>query len=551
MTRQLSPRTTVGHLKLEAKRWLAAVRRGETDAITRLRSAWPQAPDDPSLRDMQQALAREYGAERWTALLEQLGDLALDRQGHADRVRTMLTHGWTGEVSTARRIAARFPEVRRANVFTAAACGDVDEVRRHLAQSPDAALAVCDAQGFSALAHVMYGRVDETHAIEIATMLIGAGADVHFRVSDDWGNPFTLLTGVAGDGEGAKPAHPQAMALAALLLSHGVEPMDTQLLYNTSLHHDDVTWLELLWAASEKRGTIASWREPGGRSLGGSFQLNTLDYLLGNAVTRQHVRRVEWLLAHGASARARHAYTKRPVHTEARLVGFRAGVSMLEAHGAEAHSLLPEQQLYSAIMLDDMPMALQLLRDDPSLLRRASPLHAVSMHGRTDVVQQLLALGADVHAADHEGATALHRAVQGGSLAAVEVLVAAGADVNRREPRFQGTALSWAVVLGQREVAEWLVPHSRDVRALSRMGEVERLRDVLSGEPALANAMLHGVDDPTPLFCFAEDDDVAAEVVRVLLAHGADRNVKDAKGRKASERAKANGLAETARALET
>jgi hypothetical protein len=337
---------------------------------------------------------------------------ATERQGLAERLTAILSHGWGGDLNGARRLAARHPELANDSVFAAAAMGNVAEVERHLTLSPSAATATCGVRGWTALAHVMYGRLDGEHALAIARRLVNAGADIHFQFDDGWGNPFTLLTGVAGDGEGAKPPHPQGEALAALLLDRGVDPFDTQLLYNTSLHHDDTGWLDLLWARSVARGIEAQWHATEGKRLSGRLSVNTLDYLLGNAVLRRHRARVQWLLEHGANANALHAYSGRTVHTEARLAGFSEGVLLLAAQ--------------------------------PSLIRAPGPLHRAALQGRTDILRTLLDLGADIHAADHEGATALHRAVQGGSVAAALLLLDAGADINRREPRFQGTALSWA-----------------------------------------------------------------------------------------------------------
>ena len=428
------------------------------------------------------------------------------------------------------------------SVFAAAAMGNVVEVERHLRQSPSAATATCGVRGWTALAHVMYGRLDGEHALAIAERLIDAGADIHFQFDDGWGNPFTLLTGVAGDGEGAKPPHPQAESLATLLLDRGIDPFDTQLLYNTSLHHDDTRWLDLLWARSVARGIEAQWRATEGKRLSGRLSVNTLDYLLGNAVLRRHRARVQWLLEHGANPNALHAYSGRTVHTEARLAGFSEGVLLLEAHGARADSLPSSLEFAAAVMLNDADTMHRLLAAQPSLIRTPGPLHRAALQGRTDILRTLLDLGADIHAADHEGATALHRAVQGGAVAAVLLLLEAGADIDRREPRFQGTALSWAIALDQPEVATALVPRSRDIRALSRLGEVERLREVLQDAPELVHQVLHGVDAPTALFCFAEHDELAAEVVRELLQHGADRSVRDAQGRTAAEVARSRGL---------
>jgi hypothetical protein len=483
------------------------------------------------------------------ALLDHLADMATDRQGRADWMSVILSHGWGGDLNAARRLAARHPELASDSVFAAAAMGNLAEVERHLKQSPSAATAVCAVRGWTALAHVMYGRLDGEHALTIAQRLIDAGADIHFQFDDGWGNPFTLLTGVAGDGEGAKPPHPQVQALASLLLGRGVDPFDTQLLYNTSLHHDDTTWLDLLWTRSAERGLDAQWRATEGRRLSGRVSVNTLDYLLGNAVLRSHRARVQWLLDHGANANALHAYSGRTVHTEARLAGFRDGVALLESHGARGDALPSSLEFAAAVMLHDTDTMQRLLAAQPSLIRAPGPLHRAALQGRTDILRTLLDLGVDIHAADHEGSTALHRAVQGGSVAAVLLLLEAGADINRREPRFQGTALSWAIALDQQEVATALVPRTRDIRALSRLGEVERLREVLQTTPDLVREVLRGVDAPTALFCFADDDETAAEVTRVLLSHGADPSVRDGEGRTAADVATTKGLEQTAAVL--
>lgn len=551
MSRRLSARATVPLLKQEAKRWLGALRRHDPDAQRRLRDVWPASPVNPALRDVQHALAREYGLASWVALLDRVADLTLDRQSRAEWVDAILSHGWTGDIATARRITRRAPDLSRESVFTAAAMGDRAEVERRLRQSPDIVRATCAVRGWTALAHVMYGRLDEGQAVDIATLLLDAGADVHFRFDDGWGNAFTLLTGVAGDGEDAKPAHAQADALGALLLARGIDPFDTQLLYNTSLHHDETRWLERLWDASAQRDALAPWYAHEGRRIGGGFPGSTLDYLLGNAVQRGHAARTAWLLEHGANAQALHAYSGRAVHTEARMAGFREGVALLEQYGAQPEALSLHQRFAAAVMAGDDVETTRLVAEYPELVRLAAPTHTAAVQGRADIVRRLLALGADVHATDHEGATPLHRAAQGGAVQVLDLLLQAGAAIDRRDARFQGTALEWAAVLDKAEVADFLAPRSRDVRALARLGELGRLEQVLGESPGLATERLPGASAPTTLFCLGEDDDASAEVVRLLLTHGADRTVRDAQGRTAAQVARSRGLTQTAMLLES
>lgn len=72
MPRKITPATSLENLQKEAKRWLRAVRAGDAEARARLRGAWPNAPAEPGLRDVQHALAREYGVESWNALKQAL-----------------------------------------------------------------------------------------------------------------------------------------------------------------------------------------------------------------------------------------------------------------------------------------------------------------------------------------------------------------------------------------------------------------------------------------------------------------------------------------------
>jgi ankyrin repeat protein len=229
--------------------------------------------------------------------------------------------------------------------------------------------------------------------------------------------------------------------------------------------------------------------------------------------------------------------------------------ALLAEHGATPESLVGERALIAALMVVDghdtetAALARAMISANPALLRSPMPLHTVAMHGHTAGVSLVLALGADVNASDPAGVTALHRAAQSGALGAIELLIAAGADVDRRERTWQGTPMSWACVLGQPRVAERLAPISRDVRALARTARLARLEAVLEAEPGLANHVLRGVDDPTPLFCLPDDEDAAADVTRVLLAHGADPSMSNRAGRTAEQAARFRGLDEAADAM--
>ena len=88
-----------------------------------------------------------------------------------------------------------------------------------------------------------------------------------------------------------------------------------------------------------------------------------------------------------------------------------------------------------------------------------TPLHSAVAGGHKDVVELLIAKGADVNAKDEEyGAIPLHHAAQAGHKEIVELLIAAGADVNAKNKDGK-TPLDWAVAWDEPETADLLRKH--------------------------------------------------------------------------------------------
>ena len=385
----------------------------------------------------------------------------LDKQTHAERVDAVLRHGWDGNVALARQVIERLPDVRSDSIFAAAICGDVDEVKRYLAQNGNSATATGGSLKWTALAYVTYGRLDTQNAVRIAGLLLDAGADPNFQFDDGWGSPFKVLTGAIGLGEGVKPTHPQAVDLVQLLIASGANPYDVQALYNTSIVDDNIEWTNLLWTHCERVGATAIWSQTDGPVLNGPVKVGTLNYLLGNAVGNNHRNRATWLLQHGADANTVHAYSSQPVHTLARLSGFGDLTALLTRHGATEEVLHGEQAFLAALMQGNEHEVRALAAADSELVQSPAPLLAAASHGHAHAAALLLELGAQVNAVDGDGISALHRATQAGSLDTVEVLLAAGADVDLREKKWNGTPVSWADVLKQPLVAERLAQVSR------------------------------------------------------------------------------------------
>jgi hypothetical protein len=69
MPRTISSATSPDGLRKQAKRWLRALGARDAEARIRFDRAYPGGPVEPVLRDVQHALAREYGHENWIALM--------------------------------------------------------------------------------------------------------------------------------------------------------------------------------------------------------------------------------------------------------------------------------------------------------------------------------------------------------------------------------------------------------------------------------------------------------------------------------------------------
>jgi len=548
MSRALTPKTSLENLRKDAKRWLKALRAGDPAARSRLMTAWPKAPAEPVLRDVQQALAREYGLEGWIALKAALDDLAVARKSLAEQADLVLRHGWDGDPAAARRLLRRRPELIRYNLLTAAACGDLDEVERQLARDPKAPTRTGTPLEWTALMHVTYGRLDDANGLNVARALLKAGADPNAMFNDGWESPFKVVTGAIRLGEGARPSHPQALELVDLLIDYGADPYDLQTLYNVSIVGSDTQWYQALWDRCSAGGRLEAWRVPGKGRLGGAKDFSTLDYLLGNAVGQNHLARAEWLLERGANPNCGSFYSGQPLDVMARLSGFLEMAALLERRGVRPAPLSGLHAFQAACMAVDRAEAQALLAADPSLIDRPQPLLAAAELGNEPAVELLLSLGARLDRLDHQGISPLHRAVQSGSAPMVRRMVEAGADPDLRENHWHGTPLSWAVVLNKPEIADYLATVGHDVRPLAVLGRLERLQAVLDAQPWRAKEL---VDGTSALFCFPEDDEeTAVKVARLLMTFGADPTKPNSKGQTPAGVARTLGLDDLAAAME-
>lgn len=107
MPRILGPNANLQNLRKEAKRWLKALRTNSVQARRRFEDAYPNGPARPALRDVQHALAREYGHRNWKDLkqaLDQRASPALRTAEEYQRAAQDFVSAYEGDSSALERL---------------------------------------------------------------------------------------------------------------------------------------------------------------------------------------------------------------------------------------------------------------------------------------------------------------------------------------------------------------------------------------------------------------------------------------------------------------
>jgi Ankyrin repeats (3 copies) len=492
--RSLPHDPNVEQLRKLAKTLQRLVRAEEPGAIELVREFHPRfatvAAGDPELArftraDIQLTLARSYGFASWPKLCDHIEVVnRLTRNPHRQPIGNFvgdptelvdeflrlacLTYGADdpSRLQRARALLAEHPDLASATIHTAAAVGDVATARNLLAVDPAQSRREGGPHQWEPLLYLAYSRVDSTapgHSpLEVARLLLDAGADPDAGYLWESAYPFTALTGAFGDGESGRntPPHQNSLALARLLLEAGADPNDSQTLYNRHWSSDD-SHLRLLLDFGLGRGTATVWHTRMGLTHPTPQEL--VEEELRGAAKAGRIGRARMLLGRVADVDGigcDHPILEgRTAHELAVLHGNTEIATLLERAGASPRPLAPLDELRAACLRLDRAHVDRLVAGDPALARRLVEAYpdlvatAVELH-RIDAVRLLVEIGFELNPTDRR--TPLHEAAFHGHLDVVRALLDLGADPTIRDPDHDSTPLGWATYNHQHHVADFL-----------------------------------------------------------------------------------------------
>ena len=507
----------LGQLRKKARALQRAVRAGDPDALALVAEFHPDGPPGATfqLSAAQLVLARQYGFASWPRLRQHVeivttstwqprrhvpGEdlpaafLRLSCGGYA------LTNGGdrARDLSGARDLLAQHPGLPAVSLAVAAACADVEAVRRHLAADPSLATRASEPYGWPPLLYQAFARhdphvgVDAT--LETARLLLAAGADPNEgRFWHGLPNPSTVLSGAIGAESGDETQHARALAFARLLLEVGADPDDGSATLLERDERDDI--LELLFAFGLGRDTNGPWR----RLLGDQLvsPASVLRLLLFFAIELDHRTRVALLARHGVDLVSPFtdlsAWFESPHRWPA---GTPAAVALVNGNRELARQLADRgAPLPEPVSPDGFVTA--VLAGDAAVVRSADPAAVAAVrsrwpglptwaagHGVLESVPLLVEAGFDVNAFGRSDGpyhqprwySALHVAADNGDLELAQRLLDIGADPNLRDA-FDGsyrqrkdgrdrecaghaTPLDWARRSGHQELLDLLEPRT-------------------------------------------------------------------------------------------
>ncbi|HEY2982087.1 MAG TPA: ankyrin repeat domain-containing protein [Anaerolineales bacterium] len=232
------------------------------------------------------------------------------------------------------------------------------------------------------------------------------------------------------------------------------------------------------------------------------------------------------LLDKGADSKAKSARGASALHWGIHDI---AKVRLLVSRGCDVNAKTVEGKspLYLAASQPGGTETVRLLLDkgaDPNVkdIAGRTPLMAAAVIGNVESIGVLITGGANVAATTQAGLTALMEAARYRNAPAVKVLIEKGADVNTRTKR-NNTAIGYAAASGDAGCVKQLLDHGARVDVLDERNY-------------------------SPLMYAAYSESMPVEIVRMLLAQGADTRI-EGEGETALSLAKKRGDTEIVRLI--
>lgn len=488
-TQDLPEQPSLEQLRNQAKDLWRAVLAGSAAATAEVTARYPDAQlsaESPfPLRAAQLVVARRYGFTSWARLKRHVGILQrysrfpdrVSTDADADTFLRLACLNYADDTperwAQARQILERAPGIVEGNAYVAAAAAEPGALRWALAADPAAARREGGPFRWEPLFYLAYARHDPAISLDAtlqsARLLLNAGANPNAGyLWHGLPTPFTVLTGVFGEGElgpQRQPRHPHSLALARLLLEAGADPNDGQALYNRMFQPDN-DHLEVLLEFGLGTGDGGPWRRLLGDKLDAPATM--LRGELAWAITHGMTARVQLLVSHGVDLTA--PLDGVSAAAMAATTGHADLVDYLVAHGAPPLDLAPHEAFTAAVLAGDRAALGRLLAGHPGLAatmraERPALITWATACGSAAAVELLADLGFDVNAkgrtdvpSDQPWQTALHKAAEDGNLELARTLLRLGADPNIRDHRFDATPLGWARHFGQQELIDLLAP---------------------------------------------------------------------------------------------
>ncbi|MEX2153464.1 MAG: ankyrin repeat domain-containing protein [Gemmatimonadaceae bacterium] len=533
MPRQVTPRSTLENLKREAKRWLKALRENVSDARARLQRAHPEAPTEPTLRDVQHALAREHGLSGWSELKASVNAKSA-RAATSPELAALLETAEKGQAARVAQLLDEHPELidergtlpGHTGLRTALHFGiqHHDVVRTLLERGADPNIR---DEGDDAMPlHFAAERGD----LEVVRMLVEHGADT---IGEGTGHELNVL------GWAICWDYVHHQEVAEYLLAHGARHT-----IHTAVALGDVDIIREL-----ARRSPADVDKPMDRT-------NQRRGPVHLAVVKSQPKALSTLIELGADIDARDAAGLTALD-QAALNGETAMADLLIDRGATI-------EIPAAVALERKDDIERLLRQNPDSLRpenrwgRLIVRAAERASGR--VIETLIRLGASVNATDDsqlavdeaKGFTALHAAAFKGKRDVVEVLLKHGANVRARDSKYCGTPAGWASFAGHRDLLDLIMEGPIDIFDAIDFDRPDRIPGIVERDPDairrpfgdyatcdLGTKPWWPNKECAPLVWAVLNE--KTDAARVLLEHGADPHVRDSKGRTLFDVARAAG----------